>query len=95
MSCPDCDRQATQASQRALKTARGGAPEPQIIKARREVCRSCPNAVIAHGDMMGWANFSKCRLCDCNIAEKTKNGAAECPEKTPKWTAVNAGLSGA
>ncbi len=89
MSCADCDKlEPSEAARKALKRARNGAPDPQTIKARRTVCFSCPNATIAHADLLGWANFSKCRLCDCNIAGKTKFGAASCPDIPQRWMPV-------
>lgn len=87
MSCPECDKLSQAAIQMAATSilAVPGVAGPRVIKERRGTCKVCHHAQIAHSELPSWANFSRCQLCNCSLAEKTKMAAAVCPDQPPKW----------
>jgi flavoprotein len=64
------------------------APE-MVIKARRDICRGCPNATLNAQRLdrpsKGLTTASQCRVCGCLIAAKTRLASEKCPASPPKW----------
>jgi hypothetical protein len=57
--------------------------DDETIKARRDICRVCPHAtrnVEKFPKSNGLTNRSRCQLCSCYIAAKTKVKKEKCPD---------------
>jgi hypothetical protein len=56
--------------------------EEEVIQARRDVCRACPDrtssARLATRPSQGMTTLSVCKVCLCNIAAKTSLKDATC-----------------
>jgi hypothetical protein len=59
------------------------APE-DVVKARRDQCRACPHATRNDGPKYaasrGLTTLSRCQLCGCVIAAKTRMASERCPD---------------
>jgi hypothetical protein len=70
-----------------------GVPIDQVsdaeLQRRRDICRDCPEATRnperMHLPTKGLTTLSKCNLCGCFIAAKTKLASERCPANPPKW----------
>jgi hypothetical protein len=61
----------------AKVATRIGIASPEVVQARRDACRQCPEVTA------GLTGLSTCKKCGCFIRAKTKVADETCPEG--KW----------
>lgn len=84
MSCGDCIKGVVKIAQ---SVAGLGLADNGVIQHRRDICRECPHATRNQSRLnrptKGLTNLSRCSLCNCFIAAKTKLRSEQCP--AGKW----------
>ena len=81
--CPTCD--AAKRADVIASVIQAAGSKRVAVRERRAICKSCPHAQLGHLELLSWATFSTCKLCECNIAFKTRQAAAQCPDQPPRW----------
>jgi hypothetical protein len=88
MGCGDCGNKLAHGAAGLTKAITGiDAAPAHLIATRRDECRNCPQATRnphrLNRPSKGLTSLSRCRLCNCFIAAKTKINSEHCPAH--KW----------
>jgi hypothetical protein len=85
-----CAKKVVRGATGLIKAATGiGTVSLEVMQKRRDVCRECPEATRNPDPKFavnkGLTKRSRCRMCKCFIAAKTKVASERCPLN--KWEA--------
>ncbi|HEV7299202.1 MAG TPA: hypothetical protein VGN72_07545 [Tepidisphaeraceae bacterium] len=91
MNCSDCTKGVVGLAKAGLQAVGVAVDQARddVVQARRDQCRACEFATRnhdpKHAATKGLTNLSRCTICNCFLAAKTRLASEQCPLPIPRW----------